>query len=68
MENNKLQISVGENIRSMRTSENLSQQELASLAGIERAQLSRIENGQVDVQLSTISKIATILTRLPIFF
>lgn len=65
MENNELQISVGENIRSMRNSENLSQQELASLSGIERSQLSRIENGQVDIQLSTISKIATNLNTTP---
>lgn len=49
---------IGENVRRLRKEKELSQFALEALTDIDRADISRIENGQVDVHLSTIIKLA----------
>lgn len=44
----------GLHIRSLRMAKGLSQEGLAGLAGIEKTQIVRIENGQVNTTISTI--------------
>lgn len=63
MENNNLNL--GENIKTVRTQMNLSQEALSNLSGVERTQLSRIESNAVDPQVSTILKIANALNVEP---
>lgn len=55
------EINIGENIRTVRTQMNLSQEAVSSISGIERAQISRIESNVVDPQVSTVLKIAEAL-------
>jgi transcriptional regulator with XRE-family HTH domain len=53
---------IGENLRDKRKEKNLSQQQLADLAGkIDRSKISDIENGKEDFLLSTLLKICTAL-------
>jgi transcriptional regulator len=47
---------IGEAIRKARQSKNLTQEELGNLIGVQRAQISRIENGK-NLTLSTLSKV-----------
>ena len=47
---------IGEAIRKARQSKNLTQEELGNLIGVQRAQISRIENGN-NLTLSTLSKV-----------
>lgn len=49
---------IGENVRRLRKERDLSQFALEALTDIDRADISRIENGQVDFHLSTIIKLA----------
>lgn len=49
---------IGENVRRLRKERELSQFALEALTDIDRADISRIENGQVDVHLSTLIKLA----------
>lgn len=44
----------GRHIRELRMAKGLSQEGLAALAGIEKTQVGRIENGQVNTTISTI--------------
>ena len=53
-----LQKTVGNNIKDQRALKGISQGELAKTSGIGQARLSRVENGQIDVGLQTIEKIA----------
>lgn len=49
---------IGENLRAQRKEKNLSQQQLADLAGkIDRSKISDIENGKEDFLFSTLLKI-----------
>ena len=57
-------VSIGLEIQRIRKEEGISQEELSSLCGVERAQLSRIERGLVPgVTLLTIEKILNSLGR-----
>ena len=58
----KLEIrQVGENIRNVRIRKGLSQFSLEALCGIDRGDISRIENGRLDIQFSTLIKLAEAL-------
>lgn len=53
---------IGENLRDKRKEKNLSQQQLADLAGkIDRSKISDIENGKEDFLFSTLLKICVAL-------
>ena len=56
-----LQQLVALNITELRKRKNILQKDLASLIGIKQKDLSMIENGYVDLQLSTLEKIAVVL-------
>jgi transcriptional regulator with XRE-family HTH domain len=49
---------LGENIRRLRKEKGISQFALEALTDIDRADISRIENGQIDIHLSRIIKLA----------
>lgn len=51
----------GQRVRELRTSQNLSQEELANEAEIPLSQIGRIERGEVNATISTISAIAKAL-------
>jgi len=51
----------GKNLRRIRMEKGLSQRGLSSLCNIDNADISRMENGQVNVSLSTISQLADAL-------
>ena len=53
--------SVGAAIKRVRTEKNLSMQDLATLAEIDKSQIFRIENGRVDIRLSTLFLLAETL-------
>ena len=59
MENNRIRI--GNRIRDIRQSQNLSQQDLADQAEITRANISRIEAGKYSPGLDVLSQIAEAL-------
>jgi len=48
-------------LKELRKSKNLTQEQLAEITGIEKGQISRIENGKYNLTLATINKIATAL-------
>jgi transcriptional regulator with XRE-family HTH domain len=48
---------IGEMIKEQRHTEKLTQEELAKKAGTKKSYISRIENGQSDIQLTTLFKI-----------
>ncbi len=48
----------GQRVRSLRISQKLSQEELANLADVPLSQIGRIERGEVNVTISTISALA----------
>lgn len=48
----------GENVRRLRTQKGLTQFALEALTGIDRGDISRIENGLMDIQFSRIVKLA----------
>ena len=59
----------GERVLALRKSHSLTQEDLALSSGIERPQVSKIENGEVNVSLETIYKIAKALnTEIPTLF
>lgn len=51
----------GSNLRKYRNQRGLSQRALFSLCGIDNGMLSRMENGQINVTLNTLSILATTL-------
>lgn len=53
---------VGTNIRRLRLSEEMSQEELAGEAGINRAYLSTVENGKRNISIDNIVAIAAALS------
>jgi transcriptional regulator with XRE-family HTH domain len=53
--------SVGSTIRALREKREITQHELARLACLERAQLSRIESGKCTPRLETLDRIAKAL-------
>ena len=48
---------VGEAIRSARQSQNLTQEELGRLVGVQKSQISRLEKGTKVITLSTMSRV-----------
>ena len=52
---------IGINIRKLRNSRKLSQEELAFEAGIDRSYLSEIENGYKNLSVTVLAQIATAL-------
>ena len=54
-------INIGAALKKLRNDKNLSMQELATLAEIEKSQIYRIENGKVDVRISTLYLLAETL-------
>lgn len=60
---------VGTNIRKLRNSKKLSQEELAFEAGIDRSYLSEIENGHKNVGIVVLDQLASALgVRISTFF
>ncbi|WP_202744766.1 helix-turn-helix domain-containing protein [Acinetobacter pittii] len=59
--NQELAKSIGFLIRSTRKHENISQEQLALLTGIDRSYLGRIERGEVSVTVEKLAQIAVIL-------
>jgi|TARA_B110000503_G_C7131707_1_gene407067 transcriptional regulator with XRE-family HTH domain len=55
----------GATVKSIRKSLNISQEELASLAGMDRAHMGRIERGTINAGLTTIARIAKALHCAP---
>ncbi len=56
-----LLISVGETIRRIRLSKNISQEELALLADVDRSYVGQIERGDSNVAMLTLSRLARAL-------
>ncbi len=52
---------IGATLRKLRVDKNLSMQQLATLAEIEKSQIFRIENAKVDVRISTLYLLADTL-------
>jgi HTH-type transcriptional regulator/antitoxin HipB len=48
---------IGEMIKTARKKRNLTQEELGKLVGVQKAQISKLENGSTNVTISTILKI-----------
>jgi len=55
---NKEIVQFGENVRRLRTVKGLTQSDLEAATGIDRGDISRIENGRMDIQFSSIIKLA----------
>jgi transcriptional regulator with XRE-family HTH domain len=55
----------GENLRNFRKQRSLSQRALDALCGIDHAMISRMENGEVNVTLSTLNVLADALKVSP---
>lgn len=55
---NKEIVQFGENVRRLRTAKGLTQSDLEAVTGIDRGDISRIENGRMDIQFSSIIKLA----------
>ncbi|HEY8659099.1 MAG TPA: helix-turn-helix transcriptional regulator [Hanamia sp.] len=51
-------INIGAALKKLRNDKKLSMQQLATLAEIEKSQIYRIENGKVDVRISTLYLLA----------
>lgn len=56
-----IQVRLGRSIRATRTSRNMTQETLAAAVGIGSRHLQKIEAGEVNVTLSTICRIASVL-------
>ena len=59
--NKEFLVAFGENLKMIRKSQNLTQNELADLAKIGRSQIIRIEQGQINTTISTILVLARAL-------
>lgn len=55
---NKEIVKFGENVRKLRMEKGLTQLDLEAATGIDRGDISRIENGRMDIQFSSIVKLA----------
>lgn len=56
-----IRLIIGDRIRQLRTAQNLTQQQLADLAGVTKANICNIERGAYSVGLDVLNKIATAL-------
>jgi transcriptional regulator with XRE-family HTH domain len=57
----QIAIQVGKTVKCLRTDKNMSMQQLATIAEIEKTQVFRIEHGMFDIKLSTLYVIAEAL-------
>lgn len=55
-------IKLGQNLRKLRLKKKMSQVDLATALGVDRAYISNIENGRMNPTLSTLEKIAGALS------
>ncbi len=51
----------GENLKKIRTQKGLSQRQLSAMCNVDNADISRMENGEINVTLNTISQLAEAL-------
>lgn len=51
----------GENLRKIRMEKGLSQRDLSALCNIDNADISRMENGEINVTLNTVGQLANAL-------
>jgi transcriptional regulator with XRE-family HTH domain len=63
MEDAKFLMKLGTGIRNIRKQKNISQQQLAGLCAFEKASMSRIESGKINVSVLTLKKISKALKR-----
>lgn len=56
-----IRLIIGDRIRQLRTAQNLTQQQLADMAGVTKANICNIERGAYSVGLDVLHKIATAL-------
>ena len=56
---------IGQNIRSNRRVKKISQEALASIAGLDRSHIGYIERGEKDIRISTLIKISDALEVSP---
>ncbi|MCX2982705.1 XRE family transcriptional regulator [Halieaceae bacterium IMCC14734] len=49
---------IGQNVRSTRKAQGVSQEALADMAGIDRSHMGFIERGKKDIRISTLVKVA----------
>lgn len=61
----KLTASLGIRIREIRTSQNISQEQLALMANVSRTHMGRIERGDKSPTIDTVERIATALNCPP---
>ncbi|KUO78074.1 MAG: transcriptional regulator [Desulfosporosinus sp. BRH_c37] len=64
-----IRISVGNKIRELRRKQNLSQEDLAHLSGLDRTYINSVENGRRNITIISLEKIANGLkVKVSIFF
>lgn len=51
----------GDNLKKIRTQKGLSQRQLSALCNVDNADISRMENGEINVSLNTIAQLADAL-------
>lgn len=51
----------GENLKRLRTQKGLSQRDLSALCNVDNADISRMENGEINVTLNTVTQLADAL-------
>lgn len=61
MKNFDINKQIGDNLRAERNRAGLSQEGLAELAGLQRQHISKIENGLIDMRVSTLIPILNVL-------
>ena len=64
-EKEKELVAFGDRLRTLRTAAGLSQAALGELVGVHRVHVARLESGTVDVPLSTLHRLASVLGVLP---
>jgi len=52
---------IGNSVRALRKARGLTQEQLAAVGGLDAATLSRFENGLIDIQISTLGRVAAAL-------
>ena len=52
---------LADNVRGLRTQQNMTQRDLSEASGVSQAYLSRVETGQANPPLATLAKLATAL-------
>lgn len=61
----KLREKVGRRIRNWRRLQDIKQEALAERIGVNKSTLSKLENGAIEINLTTVEKIATALNMSP---